>query len=247
MVSFLGHLLRSTDHWRLLAEDVLQIAQKLRQARPVPHLGPISQVGMIHSAIDPYMLARPDRHVLARRNVYVRGLQRVGMGQPDLEWEMVRRATEDHGQSACERQQQGRRAIHVGVYVGARGERRVEREGARGVGVGALRVVVFLAGTIRSCLSISSVLRPQSACPRTCSTLYSHDSTLSGIAALVCAMVVVDDGGGDGGDVSRAFMLALLPCSVFTSRHVLAARPRQSNGSCRCHLPLLSEECVYLS
>lgn len=102
---------------------------------------------------------------------------------------------------------------------------------------------------------ISSVLRPQSACPRTCSTLYSHDSTLSGIAALVCAIVavvvvvvvVVAGGGcgGCGGDVLSVFMLVLLPSSVLTSRHVLAARPRQSNGSCRSHLPLLREESVW--
>lgn len=124
MHSFLRHTytLSSTDDGRLFAEDVLQIVEKLCHARSIPHPGPVSQIWMIHSAVHTDMLARPDRHVLARRDVSIGGLIRIGMGHPDLQREVVGGATKEHGKRACQRQEQSGCAILMCVDFGARGE-----------------------------------------------------------------------------------------------------------------------------
>lgn len=158
MRSFLGHALWSTDDGRLFAEDMLQVVEELCQARSIPRPRPVSQIWMIHSAVYSHMLTGPDRHVSARRDIDMGGVVRIGVRHPYLQRKVVWGASKEHGQRASQRQEQGGRAVLVGVDFGARGEGRIQRESPGGVGVGALGVVVFLADSIRSD-QISSVQR----------------------------------------------------------------------------------------
>ena len=75
-------LLGFADDWRLLGEDLLQIAQKLCYTRSVPSLLPVPQIRVIYFAIHSDMLTRPNKHVPSRRKVHDGRLLRVRLRHP---------------------------------------------------------------------------------------------------------------------------------------------------------------------
>ena len=76
---------------------------------------------MIYPPIDSYMLSRPDHHVRTRVDINNRCFLRVRLRDPELDWKAVGRASEGHGQSSRESEEEDGRAVFVGVDLSSRG------------------------------------------------------------------------------------------------------------------------------